>query len=271
MMKKNHLLLKSLVLMVLLLIVLVGIFVWAQPTTHHSSTPGLLSKTPTPSFENNTRQVSLGLRVVSTEQVDFFNQYAQPQDTIATGISIKEVGLLKNAKTQNKSLVYGGEASTDEAIAVAKANDIKIIFFNKEGTQSVEELAQAEKEAYKKAKAAGLSFGFAPTGRMLAAHYQSFVLDADIIGYQTQSIQTEANYAETVRNLIVKMKALNPKLQVFVQVSVTPQGDRTITADKVIANIRSIADIADQIKIFSTQQPDRVAVMKEVFKNARSN
>jgi len=261
--------LKSLVLMFLLLIVLVGISVWAQPITYPSSTPGLLSKTPTLSSKNNTQQVSLGFKVASAEQVEFFNQYSQPQDTIAVGI--KEVGLLKNAKTQNKSLIYGGEISTDEAIAAAKANNIQVIFFNKEKTRSAEELAQAEKEAYGKVKAAGLTFGFAPTGRMLAAYYQSFVYDADIIGYQTQSIQTEPNYDQTVKDLIGKMKALNPKIEVWAQVSVNPPGDRTITADKVITNINSLAGVVDQIKIFFNQQPDRVAVMEEVFKNARSN
>jgi len=255
--------------MILLLIILVGISVLAQPITRLSPIPGLPSKTPTPSSKKNTRQVSLGFKVASTEQVDFFNQYAQPQDAIAVGI--KEISLLKNAKTQNKSLIYGSEISTDEAITAAKANNIQVVFFNKEKTRSAEELAQAEKEAYRKVKAAGLTFGFAPTGRMLATYYQSFVYDADIIGYQTQSIQTEPNYDQTVRDLIGKMKALNPKLQVFVQVSVNPPGDRIITADKVIANIRNIADVADQIKIFFNQQPDRVAVMKEVFKNARSN
>lgn len=254
--------------MVLLLIVLVGVFVWVLLRTP-SLIPGLPSKTPTPSFKNNTRQVSLGFRVASTEQVDFFNQYAQPQDTIAVGI--KEVGLLKNAKTQNKSLVYGGEVSTDEAIAVAKANGIRIIFFNKEGTRSAEELAQAEKEAYKKTKEAGLTFGFAPTGRMLAVYYRDFVYNADIVGYQTQSIQTEPNYDQTVKDLIDKMKALNPRLEIWAQVSVNPPDDRAITADKVIANIHALVGVADQIKIFFNQQPDRVAVMKEVFKNARSN
>lgn len=250
---------KKIAIIVFVLVVLVSFFVLRAPAKRET-----LDISP----QTGLSQVSLGFKVNDAKQVDFFNLYALPQDTISAGI--KTVDLLKEAKTKNKSLIYGGEITTEEAIAAAKTNGISLIFLNQEHTRSAEDLAKKEKEAYTKIKAAGLKFGFVPTGRMLAANYQSFVYEADIIGYQTQSIQTEANYEQTVSDLIAKMKALNPRLEIWVQVSVNPPGDRTISADKVINSIRSLSGTTNNIKIFFNQESDRYAVMQEVFKTTRN-
>ena len=203
--------------------------------------------------------------------MNFFNQLAGNYDIVSYKSATLDLG--DTQSVGEKSLTYGQE-TIEEIIALAKAKGLKKIAFNLESHQTMEELVAEEKKFYEMVKPYGIEATFAPTVVILAENMNnyggSFALYADVLGLQSQRYQLEPDYEKIVEDLIYKIKQVNPKVKVNVQVSVNPPAKRDITAAEVIANIEAIKDKADGIRIFySPASAGRTEVMEEVFRYFR--
>ncbi len=179
--------------------------------------------------------------------------------------------LLNDVEIGKKKLLFAprDEPLTDVGtiISEAKAIGITMLGYNLEKALPKEDLISKEREMQRIAGENDLLFAFGPTLLKLERYYDDFARYADVIILQSQRYQTTEEYEERVEGLIERIRADNPEVKVWVQVSVNPPEKRDVTPDEVLSDIPLVADKADLILIFF--RPKTASVMEEVFKRLR--
>lgn len=241
----------------------------APPTTAPATATSQVGTETDPVPAEETLSIPLGIGIWDADNVTVFNRYAREQDVIAARTPFLD--LLGDVEIGQKMvfLAPGDEAGTDirSTIAEAKTKGVTMLGYNLETALPEEDLVYKEKEMQRVARAHGLVYAFAPTLLKLTKYYDDFVRYADIVILQSQRFQTKKGYEERVEELITAIRSANPRVKVWVQVSVNPPEDRHVTPDEVVSDIQRIADQADLIWIYFT--PKRASVMEEVFKRLR--
>jgi hypothetical protein len=138
-----------------------------------------------------------------------------------------------------------------------------MISYNLEGQLTLEQLVAGESSVYDQVRAAGFPFMFGPTVANLLRYYTDFANNADAIIIQSQRMQVSADYGTNVLDLITKIKAANPNIQVWVQISVVPPPDRNVPVETVMQEIASIADSVDGLFLYYTIE--RWDAVKEII------
>jgi hypothetical protein len=137
-------------------------------------------------------------------------------------------------------------------LTLAKSNAIDMVSYNLEGQLTQAQLVTGESDVYAQVKAAGFPFMFGPMVTHLVKYYDDFAKNADAIIIQSQRMQVNENYEQNVKDLITKLKAANPDVQVWVQISIVPPPDRNVAVETVLKEIASIADAVDGLFLFYT-------------------
>ncbi len=235
------------------------------PTDTPTPTP---REAPTPS-PGETLEIPLGIGIYEADNVAFFNRYAGEQDVILARPPLMH--LLNDVEIGKKKLLFAprDEPLTDVGtiISEAKAIGITMLGYNLEKALPKEDLISKEREMQRIAGENDLLFAFGPTLLKLERYYDDFARYADVIILQSQRYQTTEEYEERVEGLIERIRADNPEVKVWVQVSVNPPEKRDVTPDEVLSDIPLVADKADLILIFF--RPKTAPVMEEVFKRLR--
>ncbi len=214
------------------------------------------------------RSIPLGVGVWDSVTLDFLNKALGPNDIIA--YRPQNEGLMSAPTTARKMLVFGdqdyGQAAT--LIQDAKTMGAALIGFNLEGQLTREELLEKAREVGKLVKEADLRYMFGPKVADLEKYFPALSRIANILLFQSQNFQTQPNYKQTLGMAIARIKKMNPNVRVWVQVSVNPPGNRTLTVEQVLKNIAAVADMADGIFLF--YNPTRWDVAKDVIIKLRS-
>jgi len=223
----------------------------------------------TPTVPEKILSIPLGIGVYDSEDVDFFNRFAVEQDVIA--VRSEYLSLLDRVRTGQKKLILSPHDRENLDISAlineAKGKGVTILGFNLETALSQEELIDQEIQMKSLAQEAGLLYVFGPTLQKLSKFYLDFAPHSDILVLQSQRFQTTADYEQRVEQLISNIKSANPKVKVWVQVSVIPPEKRDATADEIVSDIKLIADHADLVLIYFT--PKTASVMEEVILKLR--
>jgi hypothetical protein len=241
----------------------------ASPATSNSATmPGGV-ETPSPGSAEATGFIRLAIGISSPESVAIFNKVATEQDVIAARLPY--VDLLGEVKTGQKMLVLGpGDEEAFELeslIAEVKAKGVSILGYNLETALPEGELVDREARMQRLASEGELLYVFGPTLGKLMKHYDSFARHADVLLLQSQRFQAAADYEGQTEALIEKIRAANPGVQVWVQVSVSPPEKGNLTAEQVVHDIQLVADKADLIWVFFS--PKTISTMEEVLMQMR--
>jgi hypothetical protein len=99
------------------------------------------------------------------------------------------------------------------------------------------------------------------------AQYPTMASHADLWIIQTQRLQSnpaDAAYREEVARVIDQLRAGNPDLHIWAQVSVTP-GGRLLSAEEVLAYRRAIVDLVDGVYIYEGGDPNRSETLQTIF------
>lgn len=214
-------------------------------------------------FNAFAADLSIGLGVDRSPDLAFLNEKFRENDIAMVRDRNAEVS--KEIKKAKRCLVIGSKAAAQASDLSEKVKRFGInqLGYNLEGKLTYEELVNGEKKVLGLARELGLEYIFGPGVRQLEKYYKDFALYADIIVLQSQRYQTNADYQQTVTNLIAKIRMANPRVKVWVQVSVNPPGDRGISVERVKQNINSIKDSVDGIFIFYI--PSRWPQVKELI------
>ena len=209
----------------------------------------------------------IGVMALDEAKLSYFNQCLEPEDQIMFPAEHADA-MAKVAKAQKGIMIRGQEfAKAEQIIASGKEKGASHAAFNLEGPIPVAEIVRQQQAVYTLARKAGMSYTFAPTVVNLRQYYKDFVPHADILVLQSQRYQTDADYKELVTGLIANIKKANPRVRVWVQVSVNPPGNRDISAAAVLRCIHDIAGTADGICLF--YHPTRWATLQAVMTQLR--
>ncbi len=213
----------------------------------------------------------IGILLRSNQTIDYLNARLLPGDVVlkVTSGNLKDLQPLtkiRNAQTMiGFPKGYSGDPS--KILAEAKAKRIRMVGYDLEGTLSEQEKMKRERKLYQAAKKQGLFFMFNPGHRDLERNYQSYAPYTDAFLFGSQGYQHLNNYAQIVAEKVAQFKKAKPGIQVWVQVSVNPPGDRERTAEEVLADIQAIAGVADGIFIY--YEPERWSVVQAVLDQIR--
>jgi hypothetical protein len=244
----------------------------SKPTDTVAPTPTVEAKaspTSTSMPTGETLAIPIGIGIFEASNVEIFNKYAREYDVISARPPFLD--LLKGVEVGRKMLNFNPRdeplSDVGPIIAEARAMGVTILGYNLETVLIPEELTRKEIEMQTFAVENDLLYAFGPTIVKLSKHYDDFARHADILVLQSQRFQTTGEYEEWVEELIDKIRAANPEVQVWVLVSVNPPEKRHVTPDEVISDVLLIADKADLIWIYFG--PPTAPVMEEVFKRLR--
>ncbi len=192
----------------------------------------------------------LSLGLVEGVDLDFLAKHLRSSDYVA--VRLNNIDALDGISGTNRSLVLTAQdvSNMSEVITLARDKGITMIGYNLEGQLSKSELVAGEIGVYDQVKAAGIPFMFGPTVTNLLSYYNDFAKNANAIMIQSQRMQGKDNYADTVKQLIANIKTVNPDIHVWVQISVVPPNDPSISTETVLNEIASIADSVDGLFLF---------------------
>ena len=194
--------------------------------------------------------LSLGL----LEGVDyaFLEEHLRSDDYVV--VHIRNLKSIDRVPGKRRLLILTPEdvKNMQQTLALAESNQIDMISYNLEGQLTVEELVAGESSVYEQVSAAGFPFMFGPTLNHLVRYYADLALNADALIIQSQRMQTQDDYGENVKELIANIKAVNPDIEVWVQISIVPPPDREVPVETVLQEIASIADSVDGLFLFYT-------------------
>ncbi|OGO68432.1 MAG: hypothetical protein A2Z49_08415 [Chloroflexi bacterium RBG_19FT_COMBO_56_12] len=213
-------------------------------------------------------KIPIGIGIWAADDVAIFNKYAQPQDVIAARPPYLDY--LKQVEIGRKMLNFNPkDEGTDRGpvIEQAKAMGVEILGYNLEAALPLDQYIQKETEAQEAAAQANFFFVFGPTLGNLLKNFDTYVQYADAIIVQSQRFQATADYLEQTSQIISDIRQANPKIEIWVQVSVNPPENPNISPDQVVSEIQSIADQADLIWIFFA--PKMAPAMEEVLQKLR--
>lgn len=192
----------------------------------------------------------IGIGSTTPESATFITGHLHPGDL--TLVTPPEGGGSLGPVTSTTRCIILRAADFDQAAPIiqwAKANSVGEIAFNAEGA-TVEEIIARQRKLCDAVHREGLSFTFAPKITDLESHAKEIAPYADKIVLQSQRYQGSVDYAETVRGLIAQIKDANPKVKVWVQVSVNPPYAPKIAGQRVVEQVVAIAEKADGVFIF---------------------
>lgn len=99
------------------------------------------------------------------------------------------------------------------------------------------------------------------------ADYPSMAAYADVWVIQSQRLQVDPpgpGYRREIERTINQIRAGNPTVSIWVQISVTP-GARILSAEEVLAYRESIADLVDGVYIYDSRDPSRPETLQAIF------
>lgn len=215
--------------------------------------------------------IPIGLLLRSNQAIDDLNARLLPNDVVlkVTNGNLKDLQPLVKIRNARKMIGFSKNYRGDPSkiLAEAKAKGIQLVGYDLEGSLSVSEKVNRERQMYQAAKRQGLFFMFSPGHRDLEKNYHSYAPYAHAFLFGSQGYQHLPNYAQIVADKVAQFKQANPNLQVWVQVSVNPPGDRERTAEEVLADINAIAGVADGIFIY--YEPERWQVVQAILDQIR--
>lgn len=240
----------------------------ASPTVMPSQ-PVDLTPTPVPLPTDSSSppiirlDAPLGLGLLEGADFDFLAQHLRSDDYVV--VHTRNVKALDRVPDKKRMLILTPEdvKNMSDTLALADSNDITLISYNLEGQLTREELVDGERTVYDQINAAGFPFMFGPMVTHLMRYYADFANNADAIIIQSQRMQVSDDYGERVKELIANLKAANPDIQVWVQISIVPPPDRNVPIETVLKEIASIADSVDGLFLFYTVE--RWDAVKEII------
>jgi hypothetical protein len=235
--------------------------------TQPASETALPSPTGDTSAPSIRLDAPLSLGLLEGVDYDFLQQHLRSDDYVV--VHVRNVKSLDRVSGTKRLLILTPEdvKNMQRTLALAESQDIDMISYNLEGQLTVEDLVAGSSSVYEQVKDAGIPFMFGPTLNHLARYYADLAPHADAIIIQSQRMQTSDDYGENVKELIANLKAANPDLEVWVQISIVPPPDREVPVETVLKEIESIADSVDGLFLFYTM--DRWDEVKEIITAVR--
>jgi hypothetical protein len=212
----------------------------------------------------------LGVGLGTAASLNFLNAHLRATDYMAARAT--DLGQLAQVAAAQRFLMLGVDDFPQAASLIGEAGAVgaTLVGFNLEGPLTKDDLVSQERQVGQLVKAAGLTYVFGPTETALEEYFADLAPWADVIVLQSQRFQTSPDYAATVATLVGKIRAANPAVKVWAQVSVNPPGNRALTAAETLANIGQIAAVVDGVHIFySPGDPDRWAIAMQVIESLR--
>jgi hypothetical protein len=132
------------------------------------------------------------------------------------------------------------------------------------------DLVAATQQAADLADKYGKKLVMGPGFKLMSEHlseYPQMAALADVWILQSQRLQVHPPgeaYREEVEKVINQIRAGNPDIEIWVQISVTP-GPTTLAVDEWLAYRDSIKDLVDGIYVFDVRDPNRPETLKAIF------
>ncbi|HDM67148.1 MAG TPA: alpha/beta hydrolase, partial [Thermoplasmatales archaeon] len=192
----------------------------------------------------------IGLGVGDESHLEFLNERLREEDILAVKPHL--MSLLDEIKTGRKTLVFNANyySEVEDLIEEALEKNVEIIGYNLEGPYTIDEMIEQERRVYNLTREHGLLFMFGPTLHAIMKNYEVFTQYTDMILVQVQSLQTMNDFRSRVERIIDNISTVNPDVEIWIQLSINPPGNRNLTVDEFLEDIYEVEDLVDGIWIF---------------------
>jgi len=186
------------------------------------------------------------------DNVPFFNKTAGPGDLVA--VRPQNLFLLQEIMSGRKTVVVGLRDLPHARAILTQAKNLgaTTVGLSLEGNParpiSQDLLAKAVAFA-RAAKNAGFGFVLIPRPGEQGFRLQPWLRLVDDVILPAQGIQAKDDFGQIVGGIVARIKTAAPTVKVWVQVTVNPPRDGTLTAEAVLAKIAEISSLADGIFI----------------------
>jgi hypothetical protein len=222
--------------------------------------------------------IKLSTNPLNPAIIEIFNKYADSEDII--GVRPEKIDILNSFKTGKPMLVFGKRDDPEEMIDLAKQKGIKTIGYNYENSRiTKEELLEQQIKVYQLTKENGLKYVFGPLAIHVVRYGAELAENTDAIMIQLRNFQLQDDFEKEVESLITEMKRVNPEIEIWVQIDVTPNLPKDSekaqptqvkqTTEELLRQIEAIEDQVDVVSIWYDR--DELEVTEEIFKEMRNS
>jgi len=182
--------------------------------------------------------------------VPFFNKTAGPDDLVV--VRPQNLFLLQEITAGRKTVMLGLPDLPHARAILTQAKNLgaTAVGLSLEGNPKIEidrELLAKAIAFAKTAKKAGFGFVLIPRPSAQGFRLQPWLSLVDAVILPGQGAQPKDDFAQIVGGIITRVKAAAPAVKVWVQVTVNPPRDGTLTAEAVLAKIAEISSLVDGI------------------------